>query len=151
MVLGIAIALLAPSFLSTNAQGAITNKTVSGVVQDQNGHPLAGADVTVEIWGGYWPEMDFLRIYASTVTDAWGYYEVTFSSSYWDPHNAIKVIATYGSAQKTHIAEANEEQYQTVDVVIILSIPEFSNPMGLLAMMAGCAVPILVLLARKRR
>jgi hypothetical protein len=151
VVVGIALALLVPLFGSTNAEGAFTNKTVLGTVYDQTGNPVIGADVTVEIWGGYWPEQDFFRISSSTVTDASGYYEVTFSSNYWDPHNTIKVIANYGSYQKTHIVEANGDQYQTVDVFMNLTIPESSGPLGLLAMMVGCIVPIMFLLARWRK
>jgi len=130
---------------------ATTNKTVLGVVYDQTSQPIAGADVTVEIWGGYWPDQDFFRTSESTVTDPSGYYEVTINSNYWDPHNTIKVTVTYGSDQKTHKVEADAEQYQTVNMFMDLVIPEFSGSLGLLAMMAGCAVPVVVMLARKRR
>jgi hypothetical protein len=151
MVMVIMLALMAPSFLSTNAKGAVVNKTILGTVYDHDGHPLTGADVTVEIWGGYWPSQDFFRISDSTVTNAWGYYEVTFSSNYWDPHNTIKVIVTYGTDQKTYKVEANADQYQEVNMFLDLTIPEFHGPLGLLAMMIGCVAPIVVLLARRRR
>lgn len=151
VVAGIALALLAPSFFSTNAEGAITNKTVLGTVSDQTGNPLAGADVTVEIWGGDWPNQDFFRTSESTVTDAGGYYEVTFNGNYWDPHNTIKVIVIYGSVQEDRMVEADGDPYQTVDIFIDLTIPESSGSLGLLAMMAGCMVPIVVLMARRRR
>jgi len=143
--------LLAPSFFSANAEGAATDKTVSGTVYDQSSNPLAGADVTVAIWGGSWPFETILRTSQSTVTDAWGNYEVTFSSNYWDPHNTIKVTVTYSSTQKTRGVEANGDQYQTVDMTINLAIPESDGPLSLLAMIAGCMVPVVVLLVRRRR
>jgi hypothetical protein len=142
---------VAPDSPSRRAtERAITNKTVLGIVYDQTSQPITGADVTVEIWGGYWPDQDFFRTSESTVTDPSGYYEVTFSSNYWDPHNTIKVIVTYGSDEKTHMVEADEEQYQTVDVFMGLVIPEFSGPLGLLAVMIGCMVSVVVLRARRR-
>ena len=151
MVVVTSLALLAPSFFSANAQGATINKTVLGTVSDHDGHPLASAQVTVEIWGGYWPAQDFFRISSSTTTNALGYYEVTFSSNFWDPHNTIKVIVTYGSDQKTTKVEANADQYQEVNMPLNLTIPEFRGPLGLLAMMAGCLVPVVILLARRRK
>ena len=107
--------------------------------------------MTVEIWGGYWPDQSFFRISNSTVTNAQGYYEVTFNSNYWDPHNTIKVIVTYDSDQKIKKVEADEGLDQEVNVFMNLTIPEFGSPLGLLAMMATCMVPIVVLLARRRR
>ena len=151
VVAGITLALLAPLFSSTIAEAAFTNKTVLGTVYDHTGNPIIGADVTVEIWGGYWPEKDFLRISGSTVTVALGYYELTFSSNYWDPHNTIFVIATYGSNQKIRQIEANGDEYQTVDVFMNLTIPESDGPLVLLAMMVGCMVPIVILLVRRRK
>jgi hypothetical protein len=151
IVVGIVLALLASSLSSSNAEGATTDKTVSGTAYDQTNNPLAGAQVTVEIWAGSWPDETVLRTSQSTVTDTWGDYEVTFAGNSWDPHNTIKVFATYDSLQGAHNVEANGDQYQTVDVTISTAIPEFSGPLGLLAMMAGCMVPIVVLLARRRR
>lgn len=150
-VVGVALVLLAPSLFSANAEGATTDKTVSGTAYDLASNPLVGAHVTVEIWGGYWPDETVLRTSQSTVTDAWGNYEMTFLGNSWDPHNTIKVIATYDFLQGAHNVEANGDQYQTVDVIISTTIPEFSGPLGLLAMMAGCIVPIVILLARRRR
>jgi uncharacterized RDD family membrane protein YckC len=150
MVVVTSLVLLAPSFFSANAQGATVNKIVLGTVSDHDGNPLAGAQVTVEIWGGYWPVQDFFRISSSTTTNALGYYEVTFSSNFWDPHNTIKVIVTYGSDQKTTKVEANADEYQEVNMSLNLTIPEFRGPLGLLAMMAGCFVPFVILLARRR-
>ena len=150
-IVGIAVAMLAPSFISANAEGAVVDKTVQGGVYDQADYPLMGAHVTVEIWGGDWPEQDFFRTSESTTTDSLGYYEVTFNSNYWDPHNTIKVVATYGIYQETRSVEANGDEYQTVDVYLDLTIPEFSGRLGLMAMMATCVVTIVVLQARKRR
>jgi hypothetical protein len=151
MVAGISLALLAPSLFSANTEGATIDKTVSGIAYDRTLNPLHHAHVTVEIWGGYWPDATVLRASHSAWTDASGYYEVTFSSNYWDPHNTIKVKATYDSLQGTRAVEANGDQYQTVNVVVNMTIPEISGPLGLLAMMAACVVPIVVVLARKRR
>lgn len=146
-----AIALMAPSFISMNAEAATTNKTVQGVVYDQTSSPLAGADVTVEIWGGYFPGQTVLRSSVSTVTDSSGYYEVTIGSNYWDPHNTINLIVTYDLTQKTRKVEANGDQYQTVDIIISLAIPEFRGHLSLLTIMAGCIVPIIALAARRRK
>ena len=151
LIAGSTLALLTPSFISMNAEGAETDKTVLGNVYDLASQPLAGSDVTVEIWGGYWPDQDFFRVSESTVTDALGYYDVTFSSNFWDPHNTIKVIVTYGLSQETRIVEADEDPYQTVDVTMNPAIPEFSGSLGPLAMVAGCAVSISALLGRRRR
>jgi hypothetical protein len=151
VVVGIALALLMPSLLSANAEGATTDKTISGTAYDLTSTPLAGAHVTVAIWGGYWPDQAFFRTSQSAVTDAWGYYEVTISGNYWDPHNTIKVKVTYDSLQGTRDVEANGDEFQTVDVFANVPIPEFSSPLGLWAMMAGCIAPVVVLLARRRR
>ncbi len=151
-VLGIELILLASSFLFANALGrAITDKTVSGIVQDQTGVPLSGASVTVEIWGGYWPDQDFFRTSESTYTDSSGYYEVTINSNYWDPHNTIKVIATYGGYERSRMVEANGDAYQTVNITIVLSIPELGGTLGMLAMLAGCIVPVVLRSSRGRR
>lgn len=150
-IVGITVAMLAPSLISENAEGAVVDKTVQGTVYNQAGYPLTGAHVTVEIWGGSWPEQDFFRTSESTTTDYSGYYEVTFSSNYWDPHNTIKVVATYGTYQETRSVEANGDEYQTVDVYIDLTIPEFGGRLGLMAMIATGVVTIVGLQARKRR
>ena len=151
MVLVTLLALLAPLLFSTNAQGATVNKTVLGTVSDQDGSPLANAQVTVEIWGGDWPSQDFFRISSSATTNAMGYYEVTFSSNFWDPHNTIKVIVTFESVQKTTKVEANGDEYQEVNMSLDLTIPEFGGAPGLLALMAGCLIPVVILIARRRR
>ena len=156
VVAGIAMALLVSSFLSIGARAettdaAITDKIVIGTVYDQVGQPISGAQVTVAIWGGSWPSQDFFRTSESAVTDSSGYYEVTINSNYWDPHNTIKVKATYSSTQGTRDVEANGDTYQTVDVRINQSIPELNDTFGLLAMMAGCMVPIVVILTRRRK
>ncbi len=150
MVVVTSLVLLAPSFFSANAQGASVNKIVLGTVSDHEGNPLSGAQVTVEIWGGYWPVQDFFRISSSATTNALGYYETTFSSNFWDPHNTIKVIVTFGSDQKTTKVEANADEYQEVNISLNLTIPEFRGPLGLLAMMAGCFAPVVIFLARRR-
>jgi len=151
VVVGIALALLVPSLFSANAEGSITDKTVSGTAYDLTSTPLAGARVTVAIWGGDWPNQDFFRTSESTMTDAWGYYEVTISSNYWDPHNTIRVKVTYDSLQGTRDVEANGDEYQTVNVFVNVAIPEFSGPLSMLAMMAGGMVPVVVSLARRRK
>ena len=150
-VVGVSLALLIPLFFSLNAEGATTSKTVLGTVYDQAGQPLSDARVTVQIWGGSWPDQDFLRTSRLTVTDSWGSYEVTISSNYWDPHNTIRVIATYDSTQGIRSVEADEETHQTLDVDINLTIPEVGGALGLLAMMVGCIVPIMIMLDRKRK
>lgn len=145
--------------LSSNAVGAAahmtvqaaTDKAVCGVVYDQAGIPIPGADVNVEIWGGSWPDQAFFRTSISTGTNASGYYEVVFSSNYWSPHNTIRVIVNYGSSQKSYDVEANEEGSQTVDMVMNLMIPEFGWPYSVLAIIAGCLIPASILLARRRR
>jgi hypothetical protein len=151
MVAVLTLAVLAASFFSAGVQRAYTNKTVFGIVHDQAGNPLPGANVTVEIWGGFWPDQAFFRISNSTVTNGQGYYEVTFSSNYWDPHNTIKVIATYDSDQKIKKVEADEALDQEVNVFMNVTIPEFSTPLGLMTMTAVCMVSIVILLARRRR
>lgn len=137
------LALVAPSFLSDHAIAATTNKTVYGAVYDQIGNGLNGADVTVEIWGGYWPDQDFLRTSESTVTDSTGYYQVTISSNYWDPHNTIKIIATFDGNQKTRMIEANESEYQEVNVHMDFTIPEFGSPLILLVILAGLRLSVI--------
>jgi len=139
-VLGIATAVLMPSFFAPNAEGATTNKTVQGVVYDQFSDGLLGADVTVEIWGGYWPEQTVLRTSQSTVTDSSGYYEVTINSNFWDPHNTISVTVVYGSDQTTRSVEADGAQYQTVDVSINLTIPELGAAGMVIVTMATVCV-----------
>ena len=150
IAVGIAIAL--PSFLliSTNVQGALTDKTISGHVYDQNSQPINGASVSIEIWGGYWPDRDTLRISDSTVTNTWGYYEVTINSNYWDPHNTIIVHVTYGITEETRIVEADGDQYQTVDVSMGIVIPELSGLIGLPTTIVGCMITIVILLVCRR-
>ena len=159
IVVGITLALLAPSLFSMNGGGAaahmtveaVTDKNVQGIVYDQAANPIPGANVTVEIWGGDWPDQAFFRTSKSTVTDTLGFYEVTFSSNYWSPHNTIRIIVTYGSYQKAFEVEANEDESQTVNMFMNLTISEFSGPSGLLAIVAGCMIPTAFLLARRRR
>lgn len=145
------LALVAPSLLSDHAIAATTNKTVYGTVYDQIGNGLNDADVTVEIWSGYWPDRDFLRTSESTVTDSTGYYQVTISSNYWDPHNTIKIIATVDGIQKTRMIEANESEYQEVNVHIDLTIPEFSSPLILLVILAGLMLSVIILQHRREK
>lgn len=155
-VVGSALALLVVSSFffnngPTNVEGALTDKIVTGVVRDhQTDQPLAGAEVTVEIWGGSWPEQDFLRTTESTVTDLGGHYEVTIDANFWDPHNTIKVFANYGLAQGIHSVEADGESSQTVDVYTDAVIPEFSDSVGLLAVFV-CMTCTVVLRARRRK
>lgn len=148
---GISLALMILFSMTADVEGSLTNKTIQGHIQDTIGTPLSGADVTIEIWGGFWPDQDFLRTTSSTVSDAYGNYEVTINSNYWDPHNTIKVIVTYGPDEGTRSVEANDQEYQTVDVTISVAIPEFSNLPGLLVAICGCAVSVLLLGARRRR
>jgi hypothetical protein len=151
MATAMTLVLLATSFFSTNVAGSITNKNVQGVILNQTGSPFPGADVTVEIWGGYWPDQDYFRTSVSTVTDAWGYYEVTINSNYWDPHNTIKLVVTFGSSQDTHKVEANDEQYQTVDMYTSIVIPEFTGSVSLLVLLTGSLVSGAIFLARRRK
>ncbi len=112
-----------------NAEGAISSKVVYGTVYDSGGLPVAGADVRVEIWGGAWPDADFLRITKSTVTDYSGYYQVTINANYWDPHNSIWVFATDGVYQGQKRVEADAEGAQMVDVNLAEVVPEFNAPL----------------------
>lgn len=145
------LTLVAPFFLSDHAIAATTNKTVYGVVYDQIGNGLNGADVTVEIWGAYWPDRDFLRTSNFTVTDSAGYYQVTISSNYWDPHNTIKIIAAFDGNQKIRMIEANDSEDQEVNVHMDFTIPELGSPLLLLVILAGWILPVVILQHRREK
>jgi len=137
--------LLAALLLPSNVQGAISDKTVYGVVEDQMGDPISGAHVTVEMWGGDWPRIDFFRTSKAAVTDSLGYYQVTFDANSWDPHNTIKVIVTYNSIEKIRQVEANGDEFQEVNVIMDLSIPELGKPVSLCAVIGVSAVFLMVM------
>lgn len=143
--------MLVPLAQAMCSEAATVNKTVEGEVRDRIGNPLIGAQVTVEIWGGYWPDKTILRTSTSTVTNAGGYYEVTISSNYWDPHNTINVTVDYDGLQKSKAVEADGDEYQTVDITFSITVPESNGPLGLLAMMGGCVAPSVILAVYRRR
>ncbi len=149
--IAVALFFIASPFLSGDIAAATTNKTVYGTVYDQVGTAISGADVVVEIWGGYWPDQDFIRTSESTVTSPMGYYEVNINSNYWDPHNTIKVIAAYETAQDTTMVEADGEEFQEVNVHMDFTIPEFIGFTEVLAVLAGCMAPVFVFSSRRRR
>jgi len=142
--------LLAAILLPSNAQGAISDKTVYGTVEDQVGDFVSGAHVTVEMWGGDWPRIDYFRASQPAVTNSLGYYEVTFDANSWDPHNTIRVIVTYNSIEKIRQVEANGDDYQEVNVVMDLSIPELSGPVSL-CVVIGVSACSLMLMRRFKR
>lgn len=149
--IAVTLFFIASPFLSEDIAAATTNKIVYGTVYDQVGNAISGADVTVEIWGGWWPDQDFFRISKSTVTNPAGSYQVTISSNFWDPHNTIKVIVVYETAQETTKVEADGEEFQEVNVYMNFTIPEFIGFAGVLAVLAGCVIPVAILLSRRRR
>lgn len=136
--------LIAALLLPSNVEGAISDKTVYGVIENQMGDPINGAQVTVESWGGDWPRIDFFFTLRVTMTDSLGYYQVTFDANSWMPHGTIKVIATYNSIEKIRQVEANGDEYQEVNVVMDLSIPELSGPVTLFAVIGVSAASLMV-------
>jgi hypothetical protein len=149
VVLGVAAGALVTTSVAPNAEGATTNKTVYGTIYNHLGQPIGGMSVVVEIWGGFWPVQEFFRISKSTVSDSSGYYQVTISSNYWDPHNTIVVIVTHDSVPTTKKTEANGDEFQEVDMTVNIPIPEFGS-IGLLTVVAGCTLPIVAFLRRRR-
>ena len=145
------IAATALLFLPASSMAATTDKTVQGTISDQNGDPVSGASVRVEIWGGSWPDQDFFRTSATTVSNAYGDYQVTINSNYWDPHNTIKVIATFDGYGGSHSVEANDQQYQTVDVTVRLIVPEFGDSPGMLVIVIAFIALSIALSTQRRR
>ena len=129
----------------TNATGAVTPKLIDGIVYYPGGQPAAGAEVTVEIWGGSWPDRTVLRASQSTVTNIDGHYEVVIGANYWSPHNTIWVHATLGSYQGEHKVEADAEASEVVDVNMVPVIPEFNVPV---AVVMACASVVSILCRR---
>ena len=142
VVLGLIVFWLLWAHGPTNAAGATTPKFISGSIYDPWDQPASGAEVTVEIWGGSWPDTTILRTSQSTVADTSGYFEVEINANYWGPHNTIRVRATDWPYEGAHSVEANGDIGQTVDVNLNPAIPEFNIPMAMLLVCAFVA-PIL--------
>jgi len=133
VVLSLLVICLLPGKGTTNAGGALADKIIYGYVFDFGGQPVSGAEVLVEIWGGYWPYPESFRISQETVADSSGYYEVLIDANYWDPHNTIWVFAASGPYEEDVKAEADAEPDQRVDVALAQVIPEFSSPMAIVS------------------
>ena len=127
VIVGLLVLWLFSGHGPTNAGGATTAKFIDGIVYDLDDQRAIGAEVTVEIWGGDWPDQDFLRTSQSTVTDVSGRYEVEINANYWRPHNTIWVYASDGQYQGQTKVEADAEAGQTVDVHLVLTVPEFDT------------------------
>jgi len=131
----------------TDAEAATTAKLVDGHVYNLGGQPAAGAEVRVEIWGGYWPDLGSLRTSQMTDTDSSGHYQVIINANYWDPHNTIWVYANDSISQGETKVEADAQADQMVNVTLDLAIPEFGIPV----VIASVSVPVILKTLQARR
>ncbi|MCU0852909.1 MAG: hypothetical protein MUC90_06655 [Thermoplasmata archaeon] len=126
-------------------------KTIEGTVYDHLDNVVGGVYVVVEIWVGYWPtNYGVLSGSQATLSDSWGYYEVTFDANEWSTHYVIEVNGTKGSTQWLENAEANGDTIQTVDLDSSFEIPELDSP-ATLAFVALVTVAFVLFAARLTR
>lgn len=142
--------LVSASALMPAAQATNGPKNVLGYVYDQNGDPIAGANVTVNMRK---PDTTIRSTLWYDATDSDGYYSVTFGMGVaeWVEGDTIETIATFGmdSASNTTIATSYPIQY--VNVTIAIVIPEFGlfGSFSVLAMSMAMAAALLI--ARRRK
>lgn len=132
------------SFSSDVAYAADGPKQVRGIVWDAVYNELEGADVIVTI------RDPSIRATLSDITDANGYYSVTFGPSDWDIGNTIEVNATYDSNQETNSTSAIDSPSQWVNVTIAgFVIPEFGD-IGMLIAVIGLLTMFMAVAWRRR-
>lgn len=120
--------LISALLFAPHASAGDGPKTVLGYVYDQNGDPIPGANVTINMRR---PDNSIRSTLWYDATDSDGFYSVTFfdlGGSPWEIGDTIEVIALYGadSASNTTIATpSNDYPVQYVNVTIAIIIPEF--------------------------
>lgn len=128
------------------------DKMIEGTVYDDLHDAVGGVTVKVDIWVGYWPEnYGVLSGTRTTVSDAWGYYAVTFDANEWSTHYVIEILGTKDLTQWSENAEANGDQIQTVDLDSPVAIPEFDGPATTVLAVISVSAILIILAGRKKR
>lgn len=149
----IASIIISASLLMPQAQAGDGPKNVRGYIYDQNGDPIPGANVTVNMRR---PDNSIRSTLYYDASDADGKYSVTFfdlGGAPWEIGDTIEVIATYGSdsASNTTVATPSADYpIQYVNVTIAMVIPEF-GALGSFSFLAMTLVVMAVFLIARRR
>lgn len=147
----VAIILMAAlTALSESSSAALAPKVVRGYVKDNAGHPVAGANITVNIRYGP-PPTGTIRstLYDTSKSD--GFYSTNFSNFQWDVGNIIEVISTWHGAQENNYTSADAKPVQYVNVTYPYAIDEYgSGALGLLIAGGFVGAVAVVLLVRRK-
>lgn len=146
-----AVVLVIAVFMLANvANAALWPKNVRGWIRDNEGNPVNGASVTINI---RWESDDTIRSTYTATSGSDGFYSKSVLASDWDEGDTIQVIATYKSSQQSNETVADANPVQFVNVTYPFAIPEFGPSfVGLIAAGAaigGVAVALLVYFKRK--
>lgn|GEM_PF-1805207 len=138
----IAVVTSAVLLLASTASAAATHsKAVNGYIYGNDGKPLVGAGVTVNIDGNA----------KAATTDATGFYAVNFPKNQWTVGSMIYVNATFNSVLATNSTLADDSSPQRVDVHFMYEIPQFGGyPQLLLAGGVLGAISVFFLVRRGR-
>ena len=132
-------------------QGTIAEdfvKAVRGNVYDSLSNPIEGANVTVVVKDG--ETVTATYYYDETTSE--GYYQVTVDLTEWEVGYTIEVTAKFGAAEDTETVVADSAPFQTVDVTLPMTIPEFGGLLGSsAAFITVVMIAMFILFTRRKR
>ena len=132
-------------------QGAVAEtfpKGVNGRVYDSIANPIEGANVTVVVKDG--ETVTATYYYDETLSD--GYYSITVAHNEWEVGYTIEVTAKFGAAEDTETVVADSAPFQTVDLTLPMTIPEFGGLLGSsAAFITVVMIAMFILFGRRKR
>ena len=126
---------------------------IFGFVYDENGDPLEGAFVVVDVYDQDTEEFKASGQSDIYPTEADGYYEVTsIDSSLLEVGDDIEVTATVGSIEQKNWSVVPSYIFVIIDVHFTTAIPQFGSLLGF-AVAAGavCVVGVAFVSLRRKR
>ena len=150
----VAVAVLLMAVLASSSQTSAGDglKIVRGWIWDDAGNNVTGASVVVNIIA---PDTS-TRATDSELSDADGWYSITFGPSDWEIGDTIQVICTYESSQEDEeiaaISSAGSP-YQYVNITFPFEIPQFGSLLGTMITVGavGAVGAIFVVYSKRRK